>query len=496
MLRFTIASNLALTQTQAPQTAPAPTAPVQPGTPNFPWWLIALPIGAGIAWWWLRSRASNPTALHSPLPEPIASLNPASHSPAPFEPGANPSAPVTVPIANQGIQPFNTRTFPQPTIIPPPIPVPSPTATQPASNRRDMPDLSQSQVEAAKYNVGQEYPEVAASEFSSTDIKAIDLATVDQDLPDLPRGYGEPSLILLARDPQWGYAYWDLPNAAKQTQRDQGGVRLALRLYDVTHPGGAAPLAQPHSTQQYEIDELAQNWYLPIPVGDRDYVAELGYLTVDDQWLSLVRSPVVHIPPVYPSDWQDDQMVTIAWDEPLIGRHFGNLQTPDRQLSRPHTASGFHDAMFQLSRSEVDPVAGSMLGWAQEEGRALSSFLLPSSHEWASGQSYVQNHVLGAGDSAWLQTHADANVRQFWFVADAELIVCGATEPSAQVTIDGNPIQLNADGSFRIQLSFQDGQLQFPVVAIAQDGVQTRQVELQFERQTPRRRTNLPGQEP
>jgi hypothetical protein len=80
--------------------------------------------------------------------------------------------------------------------------------------------------------------------------------------------------------------------------------------------------------------------------------------------------------------------------------------------------------------------------------------------------------------------------RQFWLVADAELIVYGATEPDAIVTIGGRPVQLNPDGTFRFQMSFQDGLIDFPIMAVAADGEQTREVHLSFTRETPKRRTN------
>lgn len=80
--------------------------------------------------------------------------------------------------------------------------------------------------------------------------------------------------------------------------------------------------------------------------------------------------------------------------------------------------------------------------------------------------------------------------RQFWLVADAELIVYGATEPDAVVTIGGRPVQLNSDGTFRFQMSFQDGVIDFPILAIAADGEQNRAVHLKFERETPDRQTN------
>lgn len=71
-----------------------------------------------------------------------------------------------------------------------------------------------------------------------------------------------------------------------------------------------------------------------------------------------------------------------------------------------------------------------------------------------------------------------ARARKFWLVADAELIVYGATEPDATVTIDGRPIQLNPDGTFRFQVSFQDGVLNFPIMAVATDGEQTRSIHM------------------
>jgi hypothetical protein len=80
--------------------------------------------------------------------------------------------------------------------------------------------------------------------------------------------------------------------------------------------------------------------------------------------------------------------------------------------------------------------------------------------------------------------------RKFWLVADAELIIYGATEPDAVVTIGGRPIKLNPDGTFRIQVSFPDGMIDYPIMAVASDGEQTRSIHMSFNRETPERRTN------
>ena len=80
--------------------------------------------------------------------------------------------------------------------------------------------------------------------------------------------------------------------------------------------------------------------------------------------------------------------------------------------------------------------------------------------------------------------------RQFWLIADAELIVYGATEPDATVTVGGRPIALNPDGTFRFQMSFQDGLIDYPIMAVAADSEQMRAIHMKFERETPERRTN------
>ncbi|NEQ37628.1 MAG: Rho termination factor [Okeania sp. SIO3I5] len=80
--------------------------------------------------------------------------------------------------------------------------------------------------------------------------------------------------------------------------------------------------------------------------------------------------------------------------------------------------------------------------------------------------------------------------RKFWLVADAELIIHGATEPDATVTIGGRPIKLNPDGTFRFQMAFPDGLIDYPIMAVAVDGEQNRSIHMKFTRETPERRTN------
>ena len=55
--------------------------------------------------------------------------------------------------------------------------------------------------------------------------------------------------------------------------------------------------------------------------------------------------------------------------------------------------------------------------------------------------------------------------RKFWFQLDAELIVYGATEPNARVTLQGEPVKLRPDGTFTMRFSLPDSRQIIPAVA-------------------------------
>ncbi len=352
---------------------------------------------------------------------------------------------------------------------------------------------AQAEVEAAKFDLGQD-DRVGGS-----------LSAVDEGLVDLPAGYGESRIVLMPRDPQWAYTYWDISNEHKEALRGQGGLQIALRLYDVTDINLA--YQSPHSIQEYPGDELSREWYLPIPVSDRDYVVDIGYRCADGRWLILARSVPVRVPPVYPSDWIDDQFITVAWEEPLVDKTFLELVPPSRQTTRAgagmanmgtgtDTASAIYNQIFDLAETtEAQRVAGSLYGSMQQapvHEQAISSYVFPSGMGlWAlpttSGLTMSGVGMSGAGFSA---SAPPIRPRQFWLVADAELIVYGATEPDATVTIGGRPIKLNSDGTFRFQMSFQDGLIDYPILAVAADGEQNRAIHMTFTRETPERKTN------
>ena len=80
--------------------------------------------------------------------------------------------------------------------------------------------------------------------------------------------------------------------------------------------------------------------------------------------------------------------------------------------------------------------------------------------------------------------------RSFWLVADAELIVYGATDPSAKLFIEDEEVPLEHDGTFRLQVPFRDGIQNYSIKAIDKDGMDSRNITMKFERVTPVDNTN------
>ncbi len=235
--------------------------------------------------------------------------------------------------------------------------------------------------------------------------------------------------------------------------------------------GLAAGAAHPHTLQEVVVDSHASEWYLPVPLSDRDYRVELGYRKgAGGGWISLAFSSVARVPALHPSDQILDQFVPFSLDStPAV------LPTPMEPAD-----TGLHERLYQTATSQWRRIGRGSEAFHELEAAGLDTGELNASGAgiWASGRS-----ASGIGGVA-------PRPRSFWLVADAELIVYGATDPAARLTIGGEEVPLSADGTFRIQVPFRDGQQLYPIEAVAADGEQKRSITLEFERSTPEDHSN------
>ncbi len=319
-------------------------------------------------------------------------------------------------------------------------------------------------VEASKFEVGQEN-NIERSR-----------AEINYELAELSEDYQRNRIVLLPRDPQWAYAYWNVSQKSKETLKAQGGEQLALRIYDVSDID--LNYQSPHSVQEYVCDDVTQEWYIPIPLSDRNYVVDIGYRSIDGRWLVLARSAEIHIPALYPSDWIEDIFATVDWDEEIENKIMEPLLPPNPIQKRFAVSEQVAEAarVARSSFASLQHTVGSPASSAVF-GSGVGMWTVPT-------VSGLTLSGIGFGSEVLLPS------RKFWLVADAELIIYGATEPDATVLVGGHPVKLNPDGTFRFQMSFQDGIIDYPIVAIAADGQQTRSIQMKFERETPFRHTN------
>ena len=297
-----------------------------------------------------------------------------------------------------------------------------------------------------------------------------DLKAIEAELNPPSRPQSTTRVVFLPRDPQWAYVFWEISDADRRRAQSEGAAHLSLRLADVT--GLQDGSAHPHTLQEVPVDSHSTEWYLPVPLCDRDYRVELGFRS-RNQWISLAYSSVARVPALHPSDQILDQFVPFSLEAAAPA------PTPVTPPAEP-SDSGLHERLYQSATTHFrSRRVGSEVLHEQETIPGVQRRLSDSGAGlWASGRN-----ESGVGGVAPRQ-------RTFWLVADAELIVYGATDPSARLTIGGEEVPLSSDGTFRIQVPFRDGEQMYKIEATAVDGVQKRNITLDFKRATPEDNSN------
>jgi hypothetical protein len=88
----------------------------------------------------------------------------------------------------------------------------------------------------------------------------------------------------------------------------------------------------------------------------------------------------------------------------------------------------------------------------------------------------LEEQVSSGGISSAASFYRRPAERKFWLVVNCELIVYGATEPDANLTVQGKPIRLRPDGTFTLRFALPDGRQVIPVEATSSDGVDRRRI--------------------
>ncbi len=299
----------------------------------------------------------------------------------------------------------------------------------------------------------------------------VDIAKKSSDISDLTLNSISTRVVFLPRDPEWAFVYWEISEEDRQDALEKGATRLSLRLLDVTgkEQGGINKGA----LREVTVDSHSTEWYLPIPMGDRDYQVELGY-RYRAQWISLAFSIPARVPAQRPSELILDQFVPFSLEN-TTSINSDQTITEDSET----VDTGLHQRLYHSATniSRKARIGSEELHENSLLNRNKSNLNESGSGIWASGRNESGIGVIPSENS-------------FWLIADAELIVYGATDPSAKLTIGGEAVPLASDGTFRLQVPFRDGIQNYPIKAIDSEGKHERNITMNFERVTPEDNSN------
>ncbi|HTV75367.1 MAG TPA: DUF4912 domain-containing protein [Candidatus Baltobacteraceae bacterium] len=306
---------------------------------------------------------------------------------------------------------------------------------------------------------------------------------------ELPESYGTKKLFLTARDPHWLYANWDLTNAQQLKLNAQStDGHLVLRIYPQKIEG--------HPLYEIHVHPESRHWFAHVERAGNSYVAELGYYSALGRWTRVSVSSGTMTPPDAVSVEEDTEFATIPFEFPFaklmeIIKAAVRDNLPLAQAIEELRRNGHPD----LPRVTTAPPAT----WTPQQEQALAKVVNIDNvrRVWMGSLEITElirrrlaHEISSFGVSSFGISSLSSpfggmeQAKNFWFNVNAELIIYGATEPDAKVTLGGHEIKLRADGSFSFRFALPDGIYDLPAVAVSADGTDARAAELKFSRET------------
>jgi hypothetical protein len=268
--------------------------------------------------------------------------------------------------------------------------------------------------------------------------RAKDLATQPEQRAQRPL---RDRMVLMVRGPHWLHAFWEI------TPRSIGRAQAALgqewhaarpRLRVLRLESGLQASASACVVREIDVHGGVKNWFIDVREPMRCRV-EIGYGTASGRFHALARSNAVSVPSAGQADSLDAHWGEIAGDCDRIYSMSGGYSPENNS---PELQELFEE---RLRRPMVSPAARATLVEVDDEGEPRPDVPLQ---------------------------------------VDAELIVYGVTQPNARVTLQGEPVRLQPDGTFRVRVAMPNKRQVLPIVASGAEGGGRHMVVMAVERNT------------
>ena len=334
---------------------------------------------------------------------------------------------------------------------------------------------------------------------------------------ELPSYNTTTRITLIAKDPFWIYAYWEIiESSIEDVKRQLGGsmasTRFVLRMYDVTYKDFNGFNA--NHWFDIEVGRYSNNWYINLWNDNASYVGEIGILYSSGRFFPMARSNFVHTPRSASSNRIEEIWMDLS-HEASRGQACLSPTTMRAERAVQYDAAGrfSYSSLFKRRRiylSEVDlrfyysrlsPLLRDLMLSRISKKRIYRH--LPSERErldilyfrGLAGARFGRSILMGASESMFqggsenMPQGASEFVqpgkkRKFFFEIGTELIVYGRTEPDADLKLGDKEVGLRPDGTFSMRFALPDGKIELPFTATSNDKIETRKIATTVKRNT------------
>lgn len=343
--------------------------------------------------------------------------------------------------------------------------------------------------------------------MSPTNIDSIDLPVLG------PR----TRCVLMARDPEFIYAYWDytqadLDRARGELKFEAEGSQLVLRIYDITlieFDGSNA-----NYTWDLDVGFSTKKWYVHVWQDNADYCAELGIRTSENRFIALARSNAVHTParsmsPRNDLIWQEirSRKESQPYVREAINKRYHSFVQKRLKRKAIDAKKAHGGRIYYLTAHDIRAYYRTLFSTVSNKGRGrracLEDIIRMRGIVWEKVNPLLLNFAFmapgasegklinqaGASESLFqAQSQAQASEgrlskREFFFEIWTELLVYGRTESDAKVSLNQKEVKLNPDGTFSLRYALGDGEIPLKFIAESADGRQQRHIYTRVERE-------------
>lgn len=235
--------------------------------------------------------------------------------------------------------------------------------------------------------------------------------------PELPGQYHQDKLVLMPKDPEYMFCYWELtPNLLDDKSKEKmpsGSYRETLKIN-----WESRSLFEPNFTF-IPVFFWARKWYFGVPQVGQRYQVELGWLSDTGHFISIIRSNLSELP----ESWAATQ----------------------KRLSEQGDVLAYSARSSKMLGSSEHIAVEDTRSFVPEWNLSSESF---SSSSWSRGPGDA-GAATAAKEAPIVATTAKASSGKKPAVPKARLEVSGKVLPGTKVSVGGKGVPTDGQGFFK-----------------------------------------------